>query len=171
VPTYAGRWVIISGVRDIAPASVPRLRAKMEEIVAARPAGIIFGGARGTDTAALRYARAARGVGKLPALFVIVPGTVAEQPRACAVAIRECADAWLELGLPLDKSASYHERNAQMLTGAQANTLDGQPGPVLVAFVVEGSPGGGTRATVSAARARGIAVEEIDVDLDNQHKV
>jgi hypothetical protein len=171
VTNYADRWVVISGPRDIAPESIPLLKSKMEAIVAERPAGIIFGGARGVDTGALRFARAVHppygnplsGYPYAPKLVVIVPGTAAQQLPACTKAIRECADELIELHLPLDKPASYFKRNAAMLTTAQARTEPGQPPPVLVAFADAGSTYGGTRGCIEKARLMNIAVEEIPV--------
>lgn len=160
---FKGRWVVITGIRDLAPEGVAILRETMEEIVHGGPAGIVFGGARGVDTGALRFAHAARGDWgtATPRLLVVVPGTVREQPRACATAIRECADEVIELGRSLSDVASFKHRNGVMLLEATKRTPKGDS--FVVAFPGRDTPYGGTRHTMARARAVGCPVYEIEV--------
>ncbi len=169
---YKDRWVVISGVRDLAPESVPLIRTKMAEIIHSWPRGLIFGGARGVDTAALRYADAARLEGRglggnWPRLVVVVPGVVDGQPRACAKAIRECADETIELRLPLNRPASFHERNAAMIREAlwRSEETPAGPPPILVAFAADGALRGGTGNAIAKAVQFGVEVERVTVSL------
>ena len=167
---YANRWIVISGVRDIALGSMCVVAEKMREIIAGHPAGIIFGGARVVDTAALRFAHDAR-VGEwtkpmVPPFVVVVPCTVSTQPIACARTIRECADEIIEMHLPLSVPSSYHARNTKMLKEAMRRTGD----PLLVAFFCERRLRGGTRATMERAAALGVEVEPVPVEVTESGK-
>jgi hypothetical protein len=140
----AGLKVAVSGSRQPNPEDESEIEKTIRTVVARqRSSAMIFGGARGTDTVALRAARAGRGRAKTPRLVVIVPGTAKEQPSAARACIAQCADEVIELGLPL-RAPSFLRRNAEMLKRAD----------VLIAFW-DGRPGG-TSWTLNEARRRGI---------------
>lgn len=168
---FKDRWAVITGIRDPAPSGVAILREVMRELVLAHGrgigthslGGIVFGGARGVDTGALRFAAAARGtLFMVPRLLVIVPCTVAAQPAACARAIRECADEVIELHKPLTEARSYHHRNSMMLLEAAKRSPGGDS--FVVGFPGYMVPSGGTRATMGKAREVGCPVYEIEIE-------
>jgi hypothetical protein len=159
---YAKRWVVVTGVRDPDDAGRLTVRKKLAEIVAALPAGIIFGGARGVDTIALCAAGVLPRHDLKPRRVVIVPGRTVEQPMAACYAIETFADEVIELRGDLSQPSSFHARNARMLVEAVGR--DAVEDPAVVAFLAPGVAGG-TRATVERARRLGLTVEEVPVTL------
>ncbi len=161
---YAGRWTVITGIRDLDYVLGKGIVLhKLEEIVRGPSEGIVFGGARGVDTVALRAARYVRGryIGLCP-LVVVVPGTVEQQPRGACAAIRECADEVVELKLPLHKPGSYHTRNQRMLLLAVERSAEMPQQPICVGFTDTLDPqAGGTASCMSYARRIGIEVEHV----------
>lgn len=108
----AGARIAITANRNLTSEDEETIARTMRDLCATKPAELIFGGARGGDTVALRAAKRYREAGTR--LVVIVAGTVAQQPRLAAQAIRECADEVVELGLPIT-AASLKLRNAAMV--------------------------------------------------------
>jgi hypothetical protein len=170
---YMGKWIVVTGVRDLPPRQTAHrlVQAKMAAVVAGGCAGIIFGGARGVDTVALVAAHDARGgdarrwqngVGVAPKLVVIVPGTVAQQPIGAKAAIARCADETIELGLDVQRAASYHTRNGKMIT--EGRLRDPAESPIVCAFPT-GDATGGTRNTMKVAAQWGLTVEETIVPV------
>jgi uncharacterized phage-like protein YoqJ len=79
---------------------------------------IIFGGARGVDTVALRCAsELKKQLNKAVTLTVIVPFRIDDQPKEAIKAIQECADKVVELGLPRSKFG-FLKRNKKMVESA-----------------------------------------------------
>jgi predicted Rossmann fold nucleotide-binding protein DprA/Smf involved in DNA uptake len=92
----------ITGSRDIPEGGLEIIKAQMAAYVAnPRITKIIFGGARGADTEALRAALNSRTEEK-PKLVVVVPMTVDRQPQETRYITRQ-ADEVVELGL------EYHD--------------------------------------------------------------
>jgi len=146
--SWSGLRVTVSGIRDLHPDDVPVVRRIVGEVARERPACIVFGGARGTDTVALLAA--AQNAPEIERL-VIVPGWIDDQPRDAAAAIRECATEVRQLRLPLAARSSFQIRNLAMLDAADA----------LLAFW-DGAKGG-TANTIAAARRRGMRTEVVRV--------
>jgi hypothetical protein len=138
--------VAISGIRDLAAASIP----VVEDAVRRAASGVTamrFGGALGVDTVALAA------VGMMPVhKTVIVPYRLVDQPRAAATVVRRCADSIIELHLPRSRAA-YLRRNDALLDGA--DRLD--RAHRLLAFT-DGRETGGTCYTIHAAKNRNIEV-------------
>ena len=155
---YRGRWVVVTGARGIDGQGVARVEAMMDLIVGSGPDGMVFGGAWGTDTVALRAAWRSRSTGGRPKLVVVVPGRVGEQTNEATEAIQQYADETIELGLPLDQAHSFQTRNERMIT--EAMLRDDEERPVVVAFPLDGVLRGGTRNCMLAARRRGLDVRE-----------
>ena len=152
---YKDHWVVVTGARDVGVASVPYVDSMITLIAGSRPAGMVFGGARGVDTIALTAAWRARATGRVPVLVAVVPGRKEQQPPEAQVALR-LADEIIELGLPLDQPRSYQTRNERMLT--EAILRDDSETPVVVAFPLDGVEKGGTRNCIHAAQGRGLDV-------------
>ena len=164
---YAGRWIVITGIRDLDyPIARGIVVHKMTEVVQGRPLGIVFGGARGVDTLALRAAWLARGGADAmmitPKLVAVVPDSVDRQPRTAAHTIRDCADEVIELHLPIYRAGSFHKRNEHMLLLARERS-DGLPqAPLCIGFTDNVDPrSGGTASTMSLARRLVIEVEHV----------
>lgn len=161
---YAGRWVVITGIRDLDYALGKGIVLhKLTEIVRGQAEGIVFGGARGVDTVALKAARLVRGryIG-FCRLVVVVPGTVDGQPKGAREAIRECADEIIELRMPLHQPGSYHKRNERMLRLAEERSEEVPQRPICVGFTDDLDPrAGGTASCMSLARRLAIEVEHV----------
>jgi len=150
-----GRRVAVTGNRGTTVRDRAVIRATMRALVAdAEVAEIWFGGALGADTtaleAALEFRRGAR-----PRLIVVLPDTLAAQPRETRDA-SERADERIELGHPIraeDRWRAYHERNRYLVEHATQ----------LIAFW-NGEPRSGTSATIGLARKRGMPVEVVEVE-------
>lgn len=139
------RVVAVTGIRDLDPGSVPDVDlAVVEE---ARRAGEMrFGGARGSDTVALRAA-----CGLDIERVVYVPFRLRDQPEDARHAVRTCASRIVEMRLVRERS-SYRRRNEALLRGAS----------LLLAFT-DGIDTGGTAWTIRRARALGIPVSVVPV--------
>lgn len=135
--------IAITGIRDVSPGDLPVIEDGMMEVLSERPEGLFFGGARGTDTVALAGACTALAGRRPPALVVVVPKRLSDQPLAAQEWARECADEIVELRAPRLDPAAYRRRNEALVARA-----DG-----LVAFW-DGSPGG-TEMTIGIAEAAG----------------
>lgn len=142
--------VAITGIRALAPESVPDVELEIIELLSEGPAEIRFGGALGTDTAALLSAALARGRRPPPRLVVYVPFDAGSQPYGARQAFRY-ADEVIELNLPRSKAA-YLRRNDAMLDGAS-----------LVLAFTDGCKTGGTAYTVRKAKALKIQVRLVGV--------
>lgn len=145
-----GRWVVVTGPRELSVEGRQRVERTIATVMAMLPAGIVFGGAKGADTYALRKAWECRGPATTPRLVVIVPGKVEGQPRYAADAIRACADETIEMGLDLGRGDSYQRRNIAMLGEARAR--DSGPNPVVIGFPYRDQRTGGTRNCLAAAK-------------------
>lgn len=163
---YADRWVVVTGIRDLDyTLGKGTVVHKLGEIVWGHPIGVVFGGARGVDTVALRAAWLARGGPDgmpLTRFVVVVPGTVEQQPRGTQATTRECADEVIELRMPLHQPGSFHKRNERMLRLAEERS-DGLPlRPICVGFTDDLDPrAGGTASCMSLARRLAIEVEHV----------
>ncbi len=155
---YRDHWVVVTGARSVEPHSAARVEATMDHVVGSGALGIVFGGAFGVDTIALKAAWRSRSTGGRPKLVVVVPGYVAQQPSTAQSVIRECADEIIEMGLPLDQPRSFQTRNERMLTEGRLRDPDEEP--VVVAFPLDGVMKGGTRNCMAAARRHGLVVAE-----------
>ncbi len=151
VGEWTGWRVAISGLRDLHPEDEAKVEEAILALAQARPSLVILGGARGTDTLALRALLAS---GLHQHLLVMVPGTLADQPSEARDAIEENRARLevRELGLSVSDKRSYLARNRAMLDEADA----------LLAFS-DGSSRGGTAYTIGEARRRGLAVEVVRV--------
>jgi hypothetical protein len=120
--------VAITGSRSVTAADAAHVERIVEALVYdVRPHEIIFGGAVGVDTIALRAAqhhRSHRG-GTVRAhhsrLVVIVPYVVAAQPHEARDAIRLYANEVVEMRNPItgyDNFYAYHARNREMVNRA-----------------------------------------------------
>ena len=138
----------VSGIRDLDPRDVAVVEMETLEAVATlRPESMLFGGARGSDTVALRAAC------DLPLRkVVVVPGRLVQQPQEARAVAQRCADEVEELGLDLRNKGSFLERNDWMLDRATR----------LLAFT-DGSYRGGTRYTILEAEKRRIPVDAVAV--------
>lgn len=112
-------WYIasITGHRELGPKSLSRLRAAMRGLAQnPRVDAIYFGGARGSDTEALKAALEYR-QGKRPWLVVVVPDYLKNQPWDTRKWSQK-ADELIELGNPItpeDRYQSYHTRNEYLV--------------------------------------------------------
>lgn len=163
---YADRWVVVTGIRDLDYALGKSIVVhKLGEIVTGRPCGVLFGGARGVDTVALRAAWLMRGhLGGVPppALVVVVPGYTEDQPRGARAATRECADEVIEMRQALHRPAALHRRNALMLHLAEERSAGCPLRPLCVGFTDDLNPrAGGTASCMSLARKLAIEVEHV----------
>jgi predicted Rossmann fold nucleotide-binding protein DprA/Smf involved in DNA uptake len=151
----AGRIVAITGNRLLLPRDREVIAEVMRELAADPGVGaLLFGGAIGADTAALEAALDARR-GDRPRLVVVVPDTIAVQPRETQEVSRR-ADERVELGLrirPEDRFRAYRERNRRLVERATE----------LIAFW-NGQERSGTAATIRLARARGIPVRVVTIE-------
>lgn len=156
---YESRWIVVTGIRDIHPADETLVVDRMIRVTLSSPEGVIFGGARGVDTVALRAARRTKTeVGIVgPRLVAIVPGTVAQQPKEAREAIQQCADEIIELHLNLKKKSAFFERNRRMIT--EARLRDSREAPICVAFPSD-LLNGGTRSCMADAMRAAVTVEE-----------
>ena len=112
--------VAITANRNLTRRDEATIDARCADLCALSPAEVIVGGARGGDTAAL--VAVARHRGPATALVVVVPGTLAEQPREAREAVRLwCSpgrDVVIELGLTItaaDGFEAFKVRNRVML--------------------------------------------------------
>lgn len=145
--------VAVSGTRRPHPEDEGEIvRRIVEAIDRWRPREMLFGGAIGADTVALRAAHAVRVGRAWPRLVVVVPGRAEEQPESAREATRRCADEVVELRLPLADKSSYLTRNAELLARADR----------LLAFW-DGRKGG-TSWTINEARRRGLGIEVAPVN-------
>jgi uncharacterized phage-like protein YoqJ len=147
--------VAFTGIRDVDPSAETSIRAVVKKIVD-RPdvVELIFGGARGCDTLAIRAALETRADRANPKLTVIVPARVKDQPNEAQPWIRK-ADEIVQLGLPLRGgrgSVAYRKRNQAMVDRADE----------LVAFW-DGRKEGGTHMTILIADCKGIPVKVVTV--------
>ena len=146
--SLVARVVVISGLRDVDPASTSIVEDAVREVFAQyAPDELRFGGARGVDTLALLAARAV-GVRRR---VVYCPGTVADLPIEARAAIGAATEV-IELGAaPLGKVA-FFARNRAMLVGADR----------LIAFT-DGRIGGGTAHALTTARKLGLPVTVVRI--------
>ncbi len=150
---------VVTGIRDLSRASERAVDRAIAEALERDLDEMRFGGARGTDTVALRAAfawRQVRGSAK-PLLRVYVPGRLIEQPAEARAVADRCADAVVGLGLPLQHASSYLDRNEAMLEGADT----------LLAFT-DGRMQGGTAWTLQRAAERGMEVVTVSVRAAQQ---
>lgn len=155
---YTGHWVIVTGARELDAVGSALVDRVIAAVFFSPPLGLIFGGAWGVDTEALVAAHRHRRIRGTCPLVVVVPGTVAQQPRVAAQAIGAYADEVIQLKLDLSRSRSFQVRNERMLT--EGRLRDPEECPVVVAFPVSGVMTGGTRNCIAAARSRALPVEE-----------
>ncbi len=146
--TDTGDAITISGTRtitDIAPTRIERLFDDLLAPFATPAAHFLIGGAVGIDTVALRWIAERTG----SALSVVVPCTVADQPRPAADEIerwrQEDRTRVIELGASRIGSAAYHARNRWMVDRSR----------LVLAFPLDPEPKGGTWYTADYARSRG----------------
>ena len=143
--------VVVSGLRDVAPVSVPDIELTMAEVLREGPAEIRFGGGRGSDTIALRASGEVRH--RPTQLVVYAPCRAADLPAEARGPVSIYADQVVACrGRPSDPR-SYLARNERMLEGA------GQ----LVAFT-DGRKTGGTAFTIRAAMRRGVPIRIVPVE-------
>jgi predicted Rossmann fold nucleotide-binding protein DprA/Smf involved in DNA uptake len=154
-----GRRVAVTGNRGTTARDRAVVRETMRALVAAPGISEIwFGGALGADTMALEAALELRR-GARPRLIVVLPDTLAAQPRETRAA-SERADERIELGHPIraeDRWRAYHERNRYLVEHATQ----------LIAFW-NGEPRSGTAATIGLARKRGMPVEVVEVEGEDE---
>jgi pimeloyl-ACP methyl ester carboxylesterase len=112
--------VAITANRNLTRRDEATIGARCRELCALSPDEVIVGGARGGDTVAL--VAVARYRGPATALVVVVPGTLAEQPREAQEAVRLwCSlgrDVVIELGLTItaaDGFEAFKVRNRVMV--------------------------------------------------------
>lgn len=155
--------VAVSGLRDVLEDDHTVIARAIDELLAPGTIRTVrFGGARGSDTVALRAARRHVSV----SLEVIVPGHVDDQPEDARAAIYECADNIIELGLPASEPRSYLRRNDALLDGPYG-MFRGAIGTSsrahqLVAFT-DGRRSGGTAYTIRRAETLNIPVRKVMV--------
>jgi hypothetical protein len=148
----SGLRIAVSGARRLHVEDEPEIAKGIDGAIRRwRPKEMIFGGARGADTEALRAARRVRAGRAWPRLVVVVPGRAGDQPQAARECAEACADEVVEMGLPLNDKSSYLKRNAEILSRADR----------LLAFW-DGA-GGGTSWTINEARRRALPVEVVPV--------
>lgn len=139
--------IAISGIRDVAQRDLPLIESYVGEILSERPDEMLFGGAGGTDTVALAAACATLEGQRPPALTVIVPKRLRDQPIEAQEWAKECADEILELKAQKLDTEAYRRRNRELVSRADA----------LVAFWDGESTGTGM--TIGLAHEAGIPVE------------
>lgn len=138
--------VAVTGIRDVHPDSADTVECAIHDWAALADT-MVFGGALGIDTWALEASD-----GSDVHRVVVLPGTLAQAPRAARDAVLKRPDVELvELRLPCHQKSSYLRRNDEMLRRAD----------VLLAFT-DGRNTGGTFYTMERA-ARQIPVEVIPV--------
>lgn len=111
--------IAITANRDLVQNDHRIIASTITGVCELAPDEMIFGGARGGDSVSLRVAHAKRDA--RTRLIVIVPDTVAAQPRDAQKDICECADEVIELGYAItrdDGFAAFRNRNATMVTRA-----------------------------------------------------
>lgn len=148
--------VAFTGIRDLHPDSILRVRDAVFRVISEGAAAMRFGGALGADTVALLTAVFyAPDEGPRPSLDVIVPGRIDQQPAEAYLAIRRAIGAgatFTELGLDLADSGSFWARNRLLIRPAHA-----------VMGFTDGRTRGGTAGTLKLAREAGKLVEEVRV--------
>jgi len=118
-PPDRERWKIVSitGHRDLSPKDLRLVQRGLQALVNNKTIdAIYFGGAKGTDTEALKAAVGFR-TGTRPHLVVVVPDTVDAQPWGTREWTRK-ADEVIELRNPItqdDKFKSYRLRNQYLV--------------------------------------------------------
>lgn len=147
--------VAISGIRNVSRQDLVVIEGVISEVLADRPSEMIFGGARGTDTVALAAACAVLQGQSPPALTVIVPKRIRDQPQSAQDWIRECADEVIELQASRLNTEAYRRRNRELVSRAD----------LLIAFWDGESTG--TRMTIGLAEDAGIAVDVIPLMGDS----
>jgi hypothetical protein len=160
---YAGRWVVVTGIRSPTPEGAETVAGKLTAVVGRRPAGIIFGGAAGVDTIALKAAATARRSADTPKLVVIVPGLVGQQPREAQRFINMHSDETIELGLDLSRPGSYAARNGRMIT--EGRLRDETETPILLAFPADNGIQGGTTMTIDLAAGWGVEIDRVPIPV------
>lgn len=112
--------VAVTANRNLTARDRATIGARCADLCTLDPAEVIVGGARGGDTETL--VAVARHRSPATALVVIVPGTLAEQPREAADAVRRWCipgrDVLIELGLPItaaDGWEAFKVRNRVMV--------------------------------------------------------
>ncbi|HET6496423.1 MAG TPA: hypothetical protein VFH61_13780 [Thermoleophilia bacterium] len=136
--------VACSGIREVdRRRGAPLVELTVAEVLP-RAEAMLFGGALGSDTMALRAAHALRRP-RGPRLIVVLPSRLRDQPREAQAAVEECADEIVELGLKPGATPSYMRRNDALVERAD----------VLLAFT-DGRSSGGTAYTISKAKREGI---------------
>ena len=142
--------LVISGIRDLAPESVPKLKTALHlALTMLKPEVIRLGGAKGVDTEALKV------LGDLetsPRLEVWLPCSIGDAPIQSQLALPR-ADCVIELGRDPSRATSYLLRNKAMLDGAGG----GREANALLAFT-DGQRSGGTHRTIQAALKLGLPV-------------
>lgn len=116
---FGDNGLVISGHRDLADGDDLIIRKGMADFISYNEFDyIMFGGARGTDTYALATALDLRASAKkVPMLIVVVPDTLAAQPRETWDISRR-ADRIIELGheiTPNDRFWALRHRNEFMI--------------------------------------------------------
>jgi len=153
--------VSITGHRNVTVEDTRTIRLAMTTLLANESVrAICFGGARGTDTEALKAALELRGQDRTPKLVVIVPNRVSDQPAQARVWIAK-ADQVIELGNPItvsDGFKSYDIRNRYLVEAARR--ADG----FVVAFW--NKKPSGTKNCIDYAGTVGVPVEEVYIDGD-----
>lgn len=150
--------VAFTGIRDVATSSHGAVFDAVRDEVVAGATELRFGGARGSDTVALRAAKRIVDValGSRVRIVAVVPFRLSDQPHEASEAVKQCADDILELALPkntrLQLVAGYHQRNAELL----------RPAARVVAFI-DDRTSGGTYATIRLARRRGLDLRIVSV--------
>ncbi len=136
----------VTGIRDLAAASLVDVHLATLE-AASESEEMRFGGARGSDTEALREACGHT------FCRVIVPGSLDDQPTDAAQVARRCADSIEELrDARFPRVAAYYARNQALVRGADR----------VLAFT-DGSLRGGTAWTIQYAAQRGVPVDLVQV--------
>lgn len=137
--------VTISGIRDLDPDCDQDVINGIGALFRHRGPGLTelrFGGARGTDTLALRAAHTYRGDRSTPRLVVYLPCTRGVAPREARSSL-SLADEVIEMGGNPGDKGSYLRRNVRMTAGAD----------MLLAFA-DGETGG-TGHAIACARVKG----------------
>jgi len=143
--------LVVSGIRDLAPESIPDVEMGILEHLPFFDE-VRFGGARGVDTVALRAAHDVTEGLESPVLIVYAPATLKDLPKEGRTEAERSADRIVELGGHPAHKDSYLKRNLAMLNGASR----------LLAFWDGGT--GGTAFTIREAEKRGIPVTVIAVN-------
>lgn len=156
------RIITITANRNLAPEDNSIIADKMTSLVEdLRTAEIVFGGARGGDSAALYVAYTAREAFrfKTPKLTVVVPDVLSKQPIETHE-ISKLADELIELNKPItsdDGFDAYRYRNHYMIDKSTTH---------VVAFW-NGSKRSGTWKTIQYAQYKQLPIEIVNIHGDD----